>query len=56
MPQVIAKLRKAGSETEAEAFLRETRAFPIMFVALGGLALGDVAIALTMLVNSGLSH
>ena len=56
MPHLIAKLRRAGSESEAEAFLRESHPFPVVAIALGGLALGDVAVVLAMLANTGWSH
>ncbi len=51
MTQIISKLRKPRSETEAQAFLRETYSLPIVALAVGGLVLGDVAIALAMLAG-----
>ncbi len=52
MAQIISKLRKPRSETEAQAFLREAYSFPLVVVAVGGLVLGDVAIALAMLAGA----
>ena len=55
MLQTIRKRPRSGakSETEAQAFLRETSPFPIVALAVATLALGDVVVAMAMLLSLG---
>jgi hypothetical protein len=43
----------AGGETEAQAFFREAHPFPIVAVAIATLALGDVVVAMAVLLSFG---
>ena len=49
----MTKLRSRQSKTEAEAFFAEAYSFPGVFTALAVLAIGDVAIALSMVLSAG---
>ena len=47
----IIKIRSRRAETEAQAFFREVYSFPVVTIAVGGLALGDVAIVFAVLLG-----
>jgi hypothetical protein len=49
----MTKLLSRKSKTEAQAFFEETYPFPRVVVALASLAIGDVAIAVSMMLSLG---
>jgi hypothetical protein len=48
---IMTKLLSRTSRTEAQAFFEETYPFPSVVAALAALGLGDVAIAVSMVLS-----
>jgi hypothetical protein len=55
MLPAIRRHRRSGAETdtEAQAFFREGHPFPIVAVAVATLVLGDVVVAMAVLLSLG---
>jgi hypothetical protein len=51
MTKLVRRFRSAQSRTEAQVFFHETNHFPVLAFGLAALAIGDVAIAVSMVVE-----